>query len=588
MKFDKESLIVILAVVAFLLLWITFAPRLFQKDEPETANEERKIEESQTPPTPPAPQQEPLQTASPQTSASAPASVLPAVPLPTEVIAIQNAKTTYHLDSATGSVVAAKLKGKAYENSKTGDPIDLIVSESDAPGTFQLDLGVPAVKVAKAEIRDGQVVFFREFANGLQVRQTFRLENDGYLLSCLYEFINPAQTPLLIPDAKIFLSGVPSISALTGRKVNSERMNVEYCPVDGDVSVADPTGNGEKYESKAHSGAPVRWISSSNKYFASILFAPQNAPFASSDASRVFIDRVVSGKAERLPLPHAIARLGTLSLPPGTSVLSIETFAGPKEMKLIRDLAETYPDLTSIMHISYWSWFEFIARPMLWFLTWLKGIVGSYGWAIIALTILVRAIFWPITQKANASMRRMSKIQPVMKELREKYKDSPQELNVKMMELYRKEKVNPLGGCLPILLQIPVFIALYSALDCAVELRGVSFLWCKDLSMPDLVGPRLPFSIPLLGQIGLHPLILIMTALMIVQQKMMPATGDPTQRKMMMAVPIVMLVMLYDLPSGLTLYWTVSQIFSILQMKYGQYMAKREEAANAASAAHGQ
>ena len=152
------------------------------------------------------------------------------------------------------------------------------------------------------------------------------------------------------------------------------------------------------------------------------------------------------------------------------------------------------------------------------------------------------------------------------------------ELNQKMMELYRVEKVNPVGGCLPILLQIPVFIALYSALDSAVELRNVPFLWCTDLSRPDLVGPTLPFALPFMGRVGLHPLVIAMTVLMIVQQKMTPTTGDSTQQKMMMIMPIVMLFMFYNLPSGLTLYWTVSNIFSILQMKYGQFAARRDEA----------
>ena len=141
-----------------------------------------------------------------------------------------------------------------------------------------------------------------------------------------------------------------------------------------------------------------------------------------------------------------------------------------------------------------------------------------------------------------------------------------------MMELYREEKVNPVGGCLPILLQLPVFFALYSVLESAVELRHVSFLWAADLTKPDLVGP------PLLFGYGIHPLILIMTVLMVIQQKMTPSMADPAQQKIMMMMPVIMLVMLYNLPAGLTLYWTVSQVFSILQMKYSQYVAKLEEA----------
>jgi YidC/Oxa1 family membrane protein insertase len=142
--------------------------------------------------------------------------------------------------------------------------------------------------------------------------------------------------------------------------------------------------------------------------------------------------------------------------------------------------------------------------------------------------------------------------------------------NQKMMELYRQEKVSPMGGCFPMLLQFPVFVALYSTLDSAVELRHVPFLWAADLSRPDAVGPEIfGFS--------LHPLILISTGLMILQMKLSPQTGDPMQRKMMLFMPLFMLIFFYNFPSGLALYWTVNNILSILQMKYSQYAARKEE-----------
>ena len=213
------------------------------------------------------------------------------------------------------------------------------------------------------------------------------------------------------------------------------------------------------------------------------------------------------------------------------------------------------------MHLA-WGPLDYLARFLLWALIGLKHVCGSYGWSIVLLTVIVRLIFWPITAKSTASMRRMSELQPKIKALRDQYKDNPQMLNAKTMELYRQEKVNPLGGCLPILLQIPVFFALYATLDGAIQLRQVSFLWAHDLAAPDTVC-RLPGY--LLG-LPINPLVLAMTLLMVLQQKLTPSAMDPTQQKMMMIMPVVMLFMLYNLPSGLTLYWTVSQIFSILQM----------------------
>jgi YidC/Oxa1 family membrane protein insertase len=165
-------------------------------------------------------------------------------------------------------------------------------------------------------------------------------------------------------------------------------------------------------------------------------------------------------------------------------------------------------------------------------------------------------------------MKKMQKVQPKLKELRDKYKDNPQLLNQKMSELYRQEGVNPLAGCFPIVLQIPIFFALYAMLDNVVQLRHVSFLWCKNLAAADTVC-RIPLFVdfPLIGSsIPINPLVLIMTALMVIQQRMTPMSVDPTQKKMMAMMPIIMLLFLYDLPSGLTLYWTVSNIFSIIQL----------------------
>ena len=222
------------------------------------------------------------------------------------------------------------------------------------------------------------------------------------------------------------------------------------------------------------------------------------------------------------------------------------------------------------IHLAYWSWFEFLCRPMLRLLNILKDLTGSYGLAIILLTILVKLILWPLIHKGNKSMRRMQRLQPQLKELKEKYKDNQQEFSRQMMELYKKENVSPFGGCFPMLLQLPIFIALYSTLDSSVELRHVSFLWAQDLTRPDLVGPTI------MG-IGLHPFIIISTALMVVQQKMSPPAGDPAQQKMMMLMPVIMLFFFYSFPSGLALYWTVNNVLSIIQMKISQYSAKKEE-----------
>ena len=312
---------------------------------------------------------------------------------------------------------------------------------------------------------------------------------------------------------------------------------------------------------------PIDWIGSSNKYFA-VLLVPVGSEFnGGNQVSRV--ERDVNGV--KYFEPSIAGTFRDIELAPGArKTYVLDYYAGPKEIGLLK--AHMPATALEILHISYWSWFEVIARPLLWLLNWLKDYCGSYGLSIILLTLIVRIVFWPITQKANKSMRKMQKLQPQMKTIREKFKDDSHAMNLKMMELYKKEKVNPLGGCLPLLLQLPVFFALYSTLDAAVELRQVPFLWAYDLSKPDLVGPVLLYGI------GLHPFVILMTVLMVIQQKLTPAMGDPMQQKMMMIMPVVMLVMLYNLPSGLTLYWTVSNAFSIIQLQYNLYVNKREDA----------
>jgi YidC/Oxa1 family membrane protein insertase len=245
---------------------------------------------------------------------------------------------------------------------------------------------------------------------------------------------------------------------------------------------------------------------------------------------------------------------------------NLKCYNGPK---IIAELAKFDEKAPEIMNLSYGGPMDWIAEKLLSFLIYLKGLCGSYGWSIIIITILVRLVFWPVTQKANSSMKRMQKLQPQMKEIREKYKGDSQVMNAKVMELYRQEKVNPLGGCLPILLQIPVFIALYSTLNGAVELRQVSFWWIQDLAKPDTVAT--------IFGLGINPLIIIMTALMVLQQRLTPAAMDPNQQKMMMFMPLIMLFMLYSLPAGLTLYWTVSQTFAIIQLLLQKRMNSEEK-----------
>ena len=245
----------------------------------------------------------------------------------------------------------------------------------------------------------------------------------------------------------------------------------------------------------------------------------------------------------------------TLGMAKDSKTRKYTFFAGPKKQSLLWDLG-----MKDVMEFGMWRW---VCYPLVWILNVFHSWIPSFGIGIILLTVLVRLVFWPLTHKSTVSMRRMSEIQPKMKEIREKFKDNPQRLQQETWALYRDNKVNPMAGCLPMLVQIPVFIALFTVLRSAVELRYAPFLWIADLSEPENLFPGIfPFG-------GLNILPILMAVTMGLQSALTPSTGDKQQQRMMMVMmPIMMLVMFYSFPSALSLYWTLSQVLSIVQMWY--------------------
>jgi YidC/Oxa1 family membrane protein insertase len=257
-------------------------------------------------------------------------------------------------------------------------------------------------------------------------------------------------------------------------------------------------------------------------------------------------------------------KLLTGAIAPGaTAKVTMPLFTGPQEQDLLKAAA---PGLDIVVDYGI---FSFLAAPMFWLLKWFHGLVGNWGWAIVLLTILIKALFYPLNHAAGRSMGKMKLAAPKLKELQERYAGDKLKLNQAMMELYKKEKINPLGGCLPILIQIPVFIALYWVLIAAVELRHAPWmLWIKDLSGPDPI-----FVLPVLYAI---------TAFL--QSKLQPpAPGmDPMQQKILQYMPVAFAVMFIFFPAGLVLYWTVSNILQIAQQwNINRVMEKEQLAAKA-------
>ena len=240
-------------------------------------------------------------------------------------------------------------------------------------------------------------------------------------------------------------------------------------------------------------------------------------------------------------------------------------FVGPKKQSLLWDLG-----MKDVMEFGMWRWLCYL---LVWVLNLFNGWIPNFGVAIILLTILVRLLFWPLTRKSTEGMKKMQELQPLMKEIQAKYKDNPQRLQQETWQLYREKKVNPMSSCLPMLIQIPVFIALFNVLRSAVELRYAPFLWIADLSEPEgLFASWFPFG-------GLNLLPILMAVSTALQSYFTPSTGDKKQQQMMMVMmPAMMLIMFYSFPSALSLYWFLSNIFSIVQM----WLIRRQTAAKQA------
>ncbi len=300
----------------------------------------------------------------------------------------------------------------------------------------------------------------------------------------------------------------------------------------------------------AEDRSPVEWLALKDRFFVTALTG-------SSEKNQGFSATVVRdpSKGNRLSCVTA-----SIIFSNAGRERHFDFFLGPKKQSVLWDLG-----MKDVMEFGMWRW---ICYPVVWLLeTFHRFVPVSYGWAVVFLTVLVRLLFWPLTRKSTEGMRKMQEIQPLMKEIQAKYKDNPQRLQQETWALYREKKVNPLSSCLPMLVQIPVFIALFNVLRSAVELRYAPFLWIGDLSEPEhLFASWFPFG-------GLNILPLLMALTMYLQSKLTPTAGDQSQQRMMTVfMPLMMLVMFYNFASALSLYWTLSQVLSIVQM----YMIRRE------------
>ncbi len=307
----------------------------------------------------------------------------------------------------------------------------------------------------------------------------------------------------------------------------------------------------------------TRWLAVKNRFFVSAAMSNWDAEgfefCARRDMTRA--EYRLSGLSARL-------QFAARQIPANGQCERITSlFIGPKKLSMLQKF-DSASKLDEVMEFGMWSWLCKLLVPTL---NGFYALIPNYGIAILLLTVLVRVLFWPLTHKSTESMKKMSEIQPKIKELQARFKDNPQKLQQETWAIYRENKVNPMASCLPMLVQIPVFIALFYVLRNSVELRYAPFLWISDLSEPEnLLAGILP--------IPLNILPILMAVTMGLQSYFTPSAGDPKQQRMMMVMmPVMMLFMFYSFPSALSLYWTVSQVLAIVQMVLIRRKNKKSE-----------
>jgi YidC/Oxa1 family membrane protein insertase len=388
-----------------------------------------------------------------------------------------------------------------------------------------------------------EIVFSLKLANGMQVEKAYRFSADSYVMGFDVRVINGSEQPVaesLSIALREAYPGKRNSNVFEGPSalVNKSLETIEV----GDIAKKNTlTGK-------------IIWVAMQSRYFATSLI-----PLKDEDASlrlAVLPGNVVEAQYDT---PEQVFA------PNSRQSFEYLLFFGPKSMNAVM------PAGHQLDRIVDFGMFDVLAKPCLWLLNYIYGVMPNYGVAIIILTILTKIILWPLGTKSYKSMSQMKKLQPLIQEIREKYKNDRKKMNEEVMRLHKTYSINPVGGCLPMILQIPVFFALYRMLDQAIELRHAHFLWwINDLSAPDRLF-NFDFSIPFMDPpYGIPVLTLVMGATMFWQQKMSPPAGDPAQAKMMLMMPVVFTFIFINFSAGLVLYWLINNVLSIAQQSYIQ------------------
>jgi YidC/Oxa1 family membrane protein insertase len=582
---DRTSIIAIIICFALMGLWVFFViPKYTPPPKPAAALTNAPATTLTTTNQPEAPTE----------TAGAPATVpvLKAVAntnLPEDLIEVTNADAHYTFTSHGGGLKLVEL----LKYPETVPRHRKVQTQTNRVAALNPYSPAPTLALLGDETVQGDGIFTltrtatgvraeKTLTNGLTIVKDFQV-GTNYLMSANVSLENHSSTPLKLGQQE----WVAGTATPMGAQDNGQWVGVLWYNGSSKDELVSSTSGCRRGVPPAeyHAGASnVVWVATHNQFF-TLTVMPQQ-PAQSVSARRLELPRP-TGEDARMVAANAPAPQGyeatlvypAMTLAPNQTFTNhVNIYAGPKEYQTLAKIAARLDNNLDL--VMNFNWAGFVTKFLLLGMNWLHRAIGfSYGWAIVAITLLIKLAFWPLTQASTRSMKRMQAFQPQLNAIKEKYKDDPMKAQKKTMEFMKEHKISPLGGCLPMLLQIPVFFGFFSMIQSAIELRGGHWLWVNDLSQPDtlFVIPGLDF-IPFFGIAGVglpfNLLPLIMAATMLWQSHLTPPSPgmDPAQAKMMRYMPLIFMVFLYRYSAALTLYWTVQNLLTILQTKLTKTM----------------
>jgi len=580
---DRKSIIVVVSCVALIFLWVAIIVPKYLTPPPSPGTATNWVSAASA-------TQTVATTGVTQTTTSAPPALAPVAPpklafLATgdeQTLLLTNNDARYTFTSHGGGLKLIELVRypETVPRGRKKQPLTNNLAELNA------HVSVPDLAVLGDDSVQGDGVFTltktdtgvraeKTLANGLRLVKEFQ-PSTNYLVIATVRLENTSGQALNLPAQEW------TIGTATPMGPDDQGQNVGLMWYDGAAKqeVSQPwfdntsfltcVGMGSKQPRPEYRAGTsnVVWASVHNQFFA--LVAMPKEPALQIVSRPVELPRPgedeIPANRRSAPPPKGFQTAfvyPSVVLAPGQVVArQIYFFAGPKEYQTLARIANRFQNNVDL--VMNFGFFGFFSKALLLSMNWLHHALKlPYGWAIIAITVIIKVLFWPLTQASTRSMKRMAALQPQMAALKEKYKDDAAKMNKKLMEFMKENKVSPLGGCLPMLLQMPVFIGFFYMIQSAIELRGASWLWVTDLSKPDTLfmipGLNFPFNL----------LPLLMGGTMLWQSHLTPPSPgmDPMQQKMMRYMPLMFLVFLYNYSSGLALYWTVQNLLSIAQTK---------------------